>query len=457
MEPELVVKEHPVEQIQNLQQINRPIGLSLGGYDPNSGRIQVHVKDLTLDSAVKFLLAQQNPNDGSLQLIAQSQGLQNQPDISQISLSIEDIETNPVTSLAQPGPSSENASSLKEVDLGMFLSQEKNDADTMVTSENKIIVEEDSQKLKFFNRKLKNIKTNIDDLYKKSGVTAVAMAFHNGCFQFTGPAHMSTLAENKSLKSIFLSSLSKHDSTVSADGSIQNKKLSKKDKTEALDWPCDECECSFATQHNLVNHKLLSHSGLPVHKCQICNREFVDVAVLQKHLTTHTDDSLFPCKICGNAFTAKNLLNSHMKIHHEEKPYSCKICLNNFHSTSSLQYHMTKHDSGKKCICSHCDKEFTKMSSLKVHLRIHTGEQPYRCQECGKGFVVSTHLTRHLRVHSGEKPYLCEVCGKRFNRSSHLRIHFRIHSGEKPYECEICGKKFNQTVSRKKHLKTHMK
>ena len=47
MEPELVVKEHPVEQIQNLQQINRPIGLSLGGYDPNSGRIQVNIELLS--------------------------------------------------------------------------------------------------------------------------------------------------------------------------------------------------------------------------------------------------------------------------------------------------------------------------------------------------------------------------------------------------------------------------
>eukprot|EP00794_Sanderia_malayensis_P007705 gene7705-8542_t len=398
---------------------------SFGHIESNIG-LEEQAKDLSdLDDTVKLLLCQ-NQADSNIQFIGQpQQNIAHHQTPPSFSITrIENDQSNTMGhSTAAGSLECLDAANLKSNEFDIFVQQEKKDTHTNPNP------------------------PLIDALYKHANISAVTLVYYKGSVHFAGPDHMQSLAANKDFQNVFFDAITKNAPKVSSCASSEAKKTSNKGKAQILDWSCDECKNSFATEHNLINHKLLKHSGFMKHKCQICVKEFVDETVFQRHLTTHAEDSLFQCKICGNAFPAKNLLSSHMKVHNEEKPYFCKVCAKGFHNSSSLQYHMTKHDTEKKCMCQHCKKEFTKMSSLKVHLRIHTGEQPYRCQECGKGFTVSTHLTRHLRVHSGEKPYLCEVCGKRFNRSSHLRIHFRIHSGEKPYECEICGKRFNQTVT----------
>ncbi|XP_055608481.1 ichor [Uranotaenia lowii] len=53
----------------------------------------------------------------------------------------------------------------------------------------------------------------------------------------------------------------------------------------------------------------------PVHRCNICNRGFLNKSNIKVHLRTHTGEKPFRCEVCAKAFRQKAHLLKHQQIH----------------------------------------------------------------------------------------------------------------------------------------------
>jgi hypothetical protein len=78
--------------------------------------------------------------------------------------------------------------------------------------------------------------------------------------------------------------------------------------------------CSNASQSALSYQSSNDLSGLlgkekPVHRCNICNRGFLNKSNIKVHLRTHTGEKPFRCEVCSKAFRQKAHLIKHQQMH----------------------------------------------------------------------------------------------------------------------------------------------
>lgn len=88
---------------------------------------------------------------------------------------------------------------------------------------------------------------------------------------------------------------------------------------------CDIClVASFSKSFSLKRHKML-HSGERPHKCEQCQKTFVQKTDLKRHETTHSENKSFSCNVdgCGKKFKTKKNLSSHEHVHVDVRP--CKL------------------------------------------------------------------------------------------------------------------------------------
>lgn len=220
---------------------------------------------------------------------------------------------------------------------------------------------------------------------------------------------------------------------------------------------CNVCSETFSEALQLLAHAEV-HTRYQSFKCQLCGEQFVDEAVIKRHLTNvHaaelTDNS---CRLCGKQCRDSRTLMKHSWEHSGEKNHSCSKCGKTFHNKARLKRHMQSHRN-KSVRCDVCDEEFPDGRTLMNHRHSHTnmsGRQ-FPCKECGKTFGSRSSQQIHMRIHTGERPYGCRFCWKAFADGGTLRKHERIHTGEKPYACPVCPRAFNQRVVLREHIRSH--
>lgn len=76
---------------------------------------------------------------------------------------------------------------------------------------------------------------------------------------------------------------------------------------------------------------------LPV--CAVCNKRFVCVTTMKRHLVTHTGEKPFCCKVCGKQYTQKGNLRVHERTHRNDRPFECNICHQKFYRKEPMQKH----------------------------------------------------------------------------------------------------------------------
>lgn len=81
------------------------------------------------------------------------------------------------------------------------------------------------------------------------------------------------------------------------------------------------------------------HTGEKPYKCKYCERKFVQVANLRRHLRVHTGERPYACDMCTSRFSDSNQLKAHMLIHNNEKPFECESCQMRFRRRHHLQQH----------------------------------------------------------------------------------------------------------------------
>ncbi|XP_075461258.1 uncharacterized protein LOC142497401 isoform X2 [Ascaphus truei] len=166
-------------------------------------------------------------------------------------------------------------------------------------------------------------------------------------------------------------------------------------------------------------------------------------------------ESKLPSHQTPNSNEIVKSITDQQNVHEMDKPYRCNVCEKNFKTIGVLNVHMRTHTGVRPYQCNECGKSFRDNWNLKVHQKIHTGETPYKCTTCDKGFIQYATYMKHQRIHTGEKPYVCCYCDKSFTNSSNLVRHHRTHTGEKPYICMECGKSFSYNTSLIQHKRLH--
>jgi krueppel len=86
------------------------------------------------------------------------------------------------------------------------------------------------------------------------------------------------------------------------------------------------------------------HTGEKPYSCSHCDRQFVQVANLRRHLRVHTGERPYTCEICDARFSDSNQLKAHSVTHSSgtsdsEKSFECEKCHAKFRRRNGLMQH----------------------------------------------------------------------------------------------------------------------
>lgn len=268
---------------------------------------------------------------------------------------------------------------------------------------------------------------------------------------------------------------------------------------------CDDCEGSFPTDQELMEHSRVHYSLMDrknVIDCEHCGTAFFRKQ-LEKHLSVNSFDvkpyitnaelrmsvsapknplndtpnglqpggtndevseSRYGCSLCWNTFHQLEEYTQHVKFHDEvpSEAYVCAVCSEMFEELDELKKHVkVEHRVIKKLSCPRCQKVYSAQAYLSMHMKkkhrmkAPKNEFPYECEFCKKKFRRSTNFKNHVRVHTGIRPFDCKECGKRFSQAAYLVIHTRTHTKEKPFPCTLCDRAFISGSLLGNHYKRH--
>ncbi|XP_055304428.1 zinc finger protein 25-like [Sitodiplosis mosellana] len=219
-------------------------------------------------------------------------------------------------------------------------------------------------------------------------------------------------------------------------------------------------EAPFAGEINEdVSHIItMNENGDEVrYKCTICQKSFKSRNNRKYHVfCDKTRSKPFQCNQCDKQFITLAHMNYHQSTHNTDKQFACPHCQKIYSGPIALKKHMKKHQNDFKYQCSQCDEKFLYKEQLNIHQNRHNNVF-HKCSECGKRFLVKSNLTKHIQSHSGLNRKVCPICKNSFSGNSALKTHMlTVHSKSKPYQCEKCSKKFIDQRTLERHWKTHL-
>nr|XP_019559773.2 transcription factor IIIA-like [Aedes albopictus] len=170
-------------------------------------------------------------------------------------------------------------------------------------------------------------------------------------------------------------------------------------------WTCDECGERFWRKLQLKQHSF-RHTGQYPHRCDHCDKGFMNLKSLRHHRTTH---AIHRCDSCPSEFTRWTDLVAHRKLQHVTM-YQCDICQGKFRSKKNLKAHILVHQKIKEgteqevfqCPYEGCPKFYDYERNLMAHVRAkHEGSRKFVCpvEECGRTLSSQQKLDQHRRMH----------------------------------------------------------
>lgn len=252
---------------------------------------------------------------------------------------------------------------------------------------------------------------------------------------------------------------------------------------------CGVCQLSQPSRCALLWHTL-THL-FPIYTCPQCANPFLESALLERHLSVHSEEGAsakqgdgspetsgegqaeLRCFLCPQTFPSETAFHYHLSVHSNELqgsqvwPAKRKADqLIEYSSSSSSPLEAS--GSGKPGFnlsvgfnlqdkMAHGAVPFPAGLVLNGNSGAGTGlrEKLYRCRYCGKHFAHSGEFTYHLRIHTGEKPYQCKVCLRFFRGRSTMICHLKTHSGALMYRCTVCGLFFSTLKMVSSHMELH--
>ena len=276
-------------------------------------------------------------------------------------------------------------------------------------------------------------------------------------------------------------------------------------------FTCGKCQERFGSSLKLRAHRQ-THKN-PKFSCSLCQRMFLFISGLKKHLAeAHINQELI-CEYCGKSHATPWALRYHLNMHFSKvltkrKPkvphrFPCQYlgCSKVFKKELNLISHVTSHirdnlqptDSPAETsdnISEVAEKsspekeanlpaappifeatenqspqtnenlespsdENTLITCIKRESREESNEK-YSCKICQGIFPSLSHLKKHRKeAHVIPKPFHCPYCTKCFSKKKLLKIHSRFHSDPYPFHCKFCTHKYTLKTQLKAHVKLH--
>lgn len=169
------------------------------------------------------------------------------------------------------------------------------------------------------------------------------------------------------------------------------------------------------------------HLDVNEYVCEICNKKLANEASLKSHLSVHTGDKYYKCDHCDKSFINKTLLTRHSRFHGNAIPvHKCEICNREVATKYHLRIHYeTVH--GEMFACKICKKSCESREELKEHYK--KSHKPYTCEVCSKSFILERYLKMHQKIHMNVSTqfYLCPYCNRKFSKRSIASHVFKGH------------------------------
>uniref|UniRef100_A0A182X061 Protein krueppel n=1 Tax=Anopheles quadriannulatus TaxID=34691 RepID=A0A182X061_ANOQN len=131
---------------------------------------------------------------------------------------------------------------------------------------------------------------------------------------------------------------------------------------------CPYCEKTFVHRTNLITH-LNIHTHDRTYKCEYCGSEFTSVQGLKQHRATHFEGQ-YACTICHRKYSRKCYLRiHHERVHRPKEKHCCLICDRQFLNPTLKEKHMKIHEDGTLHECSLCHRAYNAKRNLLRHIR----------------------------------------------------------------------------------------
>lgn len=101
----------------------------------------------------------------------------------------------------------------------------------------------------------------------------------------------------------------------------------------------------------------------------------VDINEDVSHIITTNEDGeamRYKCTICQKSFKSRNNRKYHLFCDKtRSKPFQCNQCDKEFITLAHMNYHQSTHNTEKQFACSHCHKIYSGPIALKKHMKKH--------------------------------------------------------------------------------------
>lgn len=222
---------------------------------------------------------------------------------------------------------------------------------------------------------------------------------------------------------------------------------------------------------SLNAHLASEHPDLKPFACENCGQTFRDRKELNTHRKEHEKDRNHLCHICGASFYLETHLTTHKYTHlseSEKGKVTCAKCNKKFMFLYQLKRHMNIHTQEKAYKCLDCKASFMNAAALKSHLKSHA--KVHKCDQCNFEVKNKENLISHMKaIHSNKEIFQCSLCQKRFLSESDAIFHISFHSKndmnkfDNPVDrvltlqCGFCDGIFSDKIKLSCHVKMHLK